>query len=160
MRFHEHYVSDGRGGSEMVSREPWPVTFEEFVNDLRSKRKAAIDGGIVLDCGGVPVWFGTSLTHQAGYLAMLRQADMHCPPSLDNDPVDGWREKFIQTSATGQRAIVEMTRTGLMQVIDTVDQHVRQCFAMERQYLEIARSGGISLDELHEKMQTNWPGAN
>jgi hypothetical protein len=151
IRTHQFYQSDGKGGSELVSEVPWPVTFDEFMTDLKEKRRAAVDGGIFLDCGGTIVFFGTSTNHRSGYSELLRQAQT---------VGDSWREYLTQTSASGDRTIVEMTLSGLRQIVDAVDQHIRQCFAMERQYLGLARGGGISLDELHERMQTNWPGAN
>jgi uncharacterized protein YcgL (UPF0745 family) len=146
MRFHEHYVSDGRGGSEMVSREPWPVTFDEFVAALAEKRYEAEVGGAVLDFSGTKMRFPTNRDARGALVAELQAAETVGA---------SYRNVWV----IGETAM-EVTLEGLRQIVDAVNAHVRQCFAMQAEYLGLAKGGGITLDELHERMQTNWPGGN
>jgi len=146
MRFREHYVTDGRGGSELVSREPWPVTLKEFVAALAERRYEAEVGGTSLNVGGgVVARFPTSREARGALMAELQSAELTGPT---------YRNVWV----IGNFAM-EVTLEGLRNIRDAINEHVRQCFAMQAEYLGLAQGGGISLDDLYEQIQSGWPGS-
>ena len=145
MRFREHYVTDGRGGSELVSREPWPVTLQEFIEKLADKRYEAENGGTSLDVGGgVVARFPTSREARGALSAELQSAELVGPTYRNAWVIGGF--------------VMEVTLEGLRNIRDAIHEHVRQCFAMQAEYIGLAQGGGVSLDELYDRIQHNWPG--
>jgi len=151
MRFKELYESDGRGGSELKAREPWPVTMEEFTAKLAEKRYQAENGGLRTDLGnGVIATFPTTRDARGSFFFKLMSAESVGP---------SYEEHFVLPTPTGERVVVVMTLEGLRNLRDAIDSHVAQCYHMEVEYLGLAQGGGILLDELYEQIQSGWPGS-